>query len=307
MTDDAPPLDCLIVGGGPAGLTAALYLARFGRRFVIVDAGASRAAWIPTSHNFPVFADGVSGTAMLARQRAHVARYGVKPVAGTVCDLRREPDGFAASVTETAGRTRTLRAAKILLATGALDVEPDLPDLPDALHRGLVRYCPICDGYEARGRKVAVIGFGDRGLGEALFMARTYSHDVTLLTLGQPIGASGAARAKADAHGIKVLGAPVEALDIDGDRITALRSGGAAYHFDTLYSALGLTVRSGLAVALGAAHDEHGALAVDGHNQTTVPGLYAAGDTVAGLNQIVVAMGQAAIAATDIHNQLGWR
>jgi thioredoxin reductase (NADPH) len=305
MSGNDEVLDCLIVGGGPAGLTAALYLARFNRRFLLVDSGASRAAWIPSSHNFPVFSDGVGGVEMLKRQREHVARYGVAPVAGTVCDLRQDGDVFVARVVELAGKAREVRAQKVLLATGALDVEPDLPDVADALRRGLVRYCPICDGYEARGQKVAVIGFGDRGLGEASFVARTYSHDVTLLTLGRTMEVTPAVQAKLDAHAIKLIAAPIEALEVEGDRITAVRAGGAAHRFETLYSALGLTVRSGLAVALGAAHDENGALKVDAHCETSVRGLYAAGDTVVGLNQIVVAMAHAAVAATAIHNELG--
>ena len=295
-------LDCLVIGGGPAGLTAALYLARFERRFLVVDSGASRAAWIPTSHNFPVFSDGVSGREMLVRQREHVSRYGVTPVAGTVTDLRREEVGFAASIAGASELAREVRSRTVLLATGALDVEPELPDLADALRRGLVRYCPICDGYEARGQKIAVIGLGDRGLGEAAFMARTYSHDVTLLTLGRGLDLTDEVRGVVDAHGIKVIPEPIEALEVEGDRIGALRAGGVEHRFDTLYSALGLTVRSELAVALGADHDEHGALVVDAHQQTSVPGLYAAGDAAVGLNQIVVAMGHAAVAATAIHN-----
>jgi thioredoxin reductase (NADPH) len=299
----ADVLDCVVVGGGPAGLTAALYLARFQRRFAIVDAGSSRAAWIPASHNFPVFSDGVSGVEMLARQREHIGRYGVAPLAGTVTALRQEAEGFSAAVALVAGPVRELRARTVLLATGSVDVEPDLPALGDALRRGLVRYCPICDGYEARGQRAAVIGFGDRGLGEAGFLARTYSHDVTLLTMGQPV--SDAAREKAAAQGIKVVAAPIEALEVTGDRIAAVKAGGEAYRFETLYAALGLTVRSGLAVALGAEHDAFGALAVDGHQQTSVPGLYAAGDVAMGLNQIVVAMGHAAVAATAVHNRCG--
>jgi thioredoxin reductase (NADPH) len=295
-------LDCLIIGGGPAGLTAALYLARFNRRFLLVDAGTSRAAWIPASHNFPVFSDGVPGPEMLARQREHVGRYGVVPVHGTVTALARHGDGFVATLAEVSGASRRVEASMVLLATGAVDIEPDLPNLPDALKRGLVRYCPICDGYEARGQAVAVIGFGDRGLGEAVFMARTYSHDVTLMTLGQAMHLSDEQARRAAAHGIKIVAAPVERLETAGGKILALRAGGQEYRFDTLYSALGLTVRSGLALALGAAADECGALIVDGHNQTSVPGLYAAGDAVSGLSQIVVAMGHAAKAATDIHN-----
>ncbi len=297
------PLDCLIVGGGPAGLTAALYLARFERRTLVVDAGEPRASWIPTSHNSPLFADGISGRDLRARQREHGARYGVPVLSGTVAEIRREPEGFKARI-EAGDGIREVAARRVLLATGAVDVEPDLPDLPDAVRRGLVRYCPICDGYEARGKRIAVIGYGERGLGEAAFVARTYSRDVTLMTLGQGMDLDAEERAKIAKHGIRVVHEPVASLDVAGDRIVALRTrSGEEHRFEVLYSALGLTLRSDLAVALGAERDDAGALLVDDHNRTTVPGLYAAGGVVRGLDQIVVAMGHAAVAATDIHNR----
>jgi thioredoxin reductase (NADPH) len=292
-------LDCLIIGGGPAGLTAALYLARFSRRFVVVDSGESRAAWIPASHNFPMFSDGMAGPEMLARQREHVGRYGVTPRAGRITQLTRAGHGFAADTDS----GEHLLARTVLLATGALDIEPSVPNVAEALRRGLLRYCPICDGYEARDRKVAVIGHGDRGLGEARFIARTYSNDVTLLSLDKPISRTESLARTLAEQRIKLVAEPIDHLEMTGDRISALRAGGVAYQFETLYAALGLHVRTELAVALGAAHGGTGALLVDAHNETSVPGLYAAGDAVHGLNQIVVAMGQAAVAATAIHNR----
>lgn len=298
-------LDCLVVGGGPAGLTAALYLARFERRFLVVDEGASRAAWIPASHNIPFFAEGISGPEILARQRGHAARYGVRVLPGSVAGLRKLAGGdFAAAVKEKGGGARQVRARRVLLATGAVDTEPDLPDLPNAVQRGLVRYCPICDGYEARDRRIAVIGHGAHGLGEAAFVARTYSDDVTLLTLGRRLELDPEQREMVQRHRIKMVEDPVAALDVRGGRIAAVRTGGGAEHrFDVLYSALGLRYRTDLALVLGAEHDAEGALIVNGHNQTTVPGLYAAGAVVRGLDQIVVAMGHAAVAATAIHNR----
>ena len=297
MADDGI-LDCVIVGGGPAGLTAALYLARFKRRIALVDSGASRAGWIPATHNFPVFGEGIAGPEMLERQRENLAQYGITPLPARVTGIEKTGGHFAVSLE---GGEEPLRARRVLLATGAADVEPALPDHADALARGLLRYCPICDGYEARDRRVAVLGHGARGLGEAVFLARSYTSDVTLLTLGQPLAPEEEARARE--HGIAIVTAPIETLAIEGDRIAALRAGGEEYRFETLYSALGLKVRSDLAIPLGAGHDEAGALIVDEHNRTTVPGLYAAGDVVRGLNQIVVAMGHAAVAATDIHNR----
>jgi thioredoxin reductase (NADPH) len=303
---DDPTLDCLIVGAGPAGLTVALYLARFRRRIAVVDAGAPRAAWIPESHNIPFFAEGISGPAILARQRDHVTRYGIDIIAGEVTALHPSSDSFVADIATREGVRRELRAERVVLATGAIDVEPDLPDLPDAVRRGLVRYCPICDGFESRDRRIAVIGHGARGLGEAAFIARTYADDVTLLTLGEPMQLDADQQAMVDHHRIRVVREPIAALDVRDGLIAALRTGsGEELRFDILYSALGLVYRSDLARALGAAHDAAGALIVDDHNLTTVERLYAVGDIVRGLDQIVVGMGHAATAATHIHNHCG--
>jgi thioredoxin reductase (NADPH) len=295
-------LDCLIVGGGPAGLTTALYLARFKRRFLVVDSGTPRAAWIPTSHNIPVFAEGISGKDILARARANLEQYGAAIKAGRVTGLRKQPDRFIGVVEDDDGGMSQIAARRVVLATGSVDIEPDLPDVPNAVQRGVVRYCPICDGYESRDRKIAVIAYGSHGIGEAVFIARTYSRDVTLLTLGQPLELSPEQRARLEEHDIKIAETPVESLDMEGDRISAVHMGGKEHRFDVLYSALGLKYRSDLAISLGADHDKSGALVVDGHCQTTVKGLYAAGDIVRGLDQIVVGMGHAALAATHIHN-----
>ena len=294
------PLDCLVIGGGPAGLSAAIYLARFRRRFLGVDAGASRASYIPLSHNHPGFPDGVAGEELLARMRRQAARYGAEVARGRVQALERRGDG--AFVATTAGG-EAFRARHVLLATGVEDIEPELPDLKDAVRRGLVRHCPICDGYEVIDQKVGVIGHGESGLGEALFL-RTYTADLTLLTLGQAMDLDEGQRRAADEAGIRVAGDPVSRVVLEGDRIAALEIDGDEHRFDTLYSALGCRVRSGLARDLGAACNEIGSLKVDEHQRTSVPGLYAAGDVVASLNQIGVAMGQAEVAATAIHNAL---
>lgn len=303
MPSDGDILDCLIIGGGPAGLTAALYLARFKRRFLVLDSGAPRAAWIPTSHNIPLFASGISGKEIIARARENLEQYGPCIEKGAVTGLRKQPDRFIALVEGNGGGTRQISARRMILATGAVDIEPDLPNLPNAVQRGLVRYCPICDGYESRDKKVAVIGYGDHGLGEAVFIARTYSRDVTLLTLGQNMQLDPEQQAKIDEHGIKVIDAPVESLDLEGDRISAIHLNGQEHRFDVLYSALGLKYRSDLALSLGAEHDSNGSLIVDHHCQTSVKGLYAAGDIVRGIDQIVVGMGHAALAAIHIHNR----
>ncbi|MEH6720005.1 MAG: NAD(P)/FAD-dependent oxidoreductase [Aurantimonas endophytica] len=303
MSDDPAIVDCLIVGGGPSGLTAALYLKRFRRSVLVVDGGESRAAWIPESHNIPFFSHGISGKEILAREREHAARYDVVAETGRVSVVRKSEGGFLATVDSPDGGSRQVAARRVVLATGAVDVEPDLPNVPDAVRRGLVRYCPICDGYEAIGKRVAVIARGDHGVGEAIFIRRTYSDDVTLLTLGEQLDLEPGQAEDLREKGVTIVADPVVGLENKGDAIGAMRTAEQELRFDILYSALGLRYRSELGLALGARHDERNALWVDEHCQTSVKGLYAIGDVVIGLDQIVVGMGQAAFAATHIHNR----
>jgi thioredoxin reductase (NADPH) len=293
-------MDCLVVGAGPAGLTAAIYLARFRRECLVVDAGASRAAWIPCSHNHAGFPDGIAGPELLRRMRRQAERYGARILAGEVRNLGRDEQGhLVADLGD-----RQIVARRVLLATGVQDIEPELPDVDRAIRRGLVRHCPICDAYEVQGQKVAIIGYGKCSVREVLLL-RAYTSDLTLLTLGRGLELAADEHAILVEAGVQVIQEPVAELTIEQDRISAWRmKSGRELCFDTLYTALGLKGRSRLATALGAEHDVDGMLIVDRHQRTTVPGLWAGGDVVKGLSQISVAIGHAAIAATDINNSL---
>jgi thioredoxin reductase (NADPH) len=293
-------MDCLVIGGGPAGLAAAIYLARFRRDFLVVDAGSSRAAWIPVTHNHPGFPDGIQGSELLERMRSQATRYGAPIVPGQVSRLERLVDGsFSASV-----GVDELRAKTVLLATGVEDIEPEIPNLEKAVRRGFIRHCPICDAYEVIDRKVAIIGYGKCCIRESLLL-RAYTTDLTLLTFGKDVDIAPDEQEDLRKLGIRVLDEPVSEVEIEGDEILVWRmKSGNVHRFDALYTALGLRMRSELAKDLGADHDGDGALLVDKHQRTSVPGLYAAGDVVQGLTQISVATGQAAIAATTINNSL---
>lgn len=292
-------MECLIIGAGPAGLTAAIYLARFRRSFRLVDAGASRAALIPLSHNHPGFPDGIPGPDLLARMRAQAERYGARLIPARVERLEREDDSFTAWV-----EGERLEVRRVLLATGASDIEPELPGVKNAIRRGLIRHCPICDAYEVIGQKVALIGYGKCRVKEALLL-RSYTDDLTLLTLGRRLDLSDEDEGLLREAGVRVVNDPVAHVETEGDRIATWHMhGGSRHRFDTLYTALGSEIHSGLATALGAAADADGALLVDAHQRTSVPGLFAAGDVVQGLSQICVANGQAAIAATAINASL---
>jgi thioredoxin reductase (NADPH) len=292
-------VDCLVIGGGPAGLTAALYLARFRRSCLVVDVEASRASWVPVSHNLAGFPEGIAGPDLLALMRAQADRYGTKIVRGRVERLERTGHGFAAVLADGTRRS----AGRVLLATGAEDVPPplDLPDRKAAAQRGLLRYCPICDAYEVTGRKIALAGTGRCRIKEALLL-RGYTADLSLVTLREPWALPDQERARLMQAGITVIEEPAAELVLE-DAALAVRTVGDTWHrFESLYVALGLRARSGLALRLGAAHDQEGALTVSAHQETSVPGLFAAGDVVQGLAQIAVAMGQAAIAVTAMHN-----
>jgi thioredoxin reductase (NADPH) len=294
--------EVLVVGAGPAGLTAATYLARFRRRVLVADAGEPRACWIPVSRNMPGFPDGITGGAILTRLREQAAEYGAVIEGGGVSALRRTDDGFEAEL-----NGRTLKVRAVLLATGVIDHHPDLPGVERAIARSLIRICPICDGYEAVDRAVAVIGDDDKGVREAAFL-RTYTDRVTLVHVGDPQALT--LRDELQRLGVGLVETPIESVDIEGDRVTALSWSGRKQAFDVVYSALGTSPNVDLAQDVGAARAEDGRLQVDLHQATSVPGLYAAGDVVRGLNQIAVAAAEAAVAATAIHNDLrekdGW-
>ena len=286
--------DCLIIGGGPAGLTAAIYLARFRRNVLLVDDGQSRARLIPESHNYPGFPDGISGPKLLAELREQAETYGARLQNGRVNALRKDGEVFVADV-----GGDEIRARHVLLASGIVDEAPDLPGLKDAIYRGALRFCPICDGFEALDKRIGVLGPLHTAAPKAEFL-RTYSSDVLLLPTED------APKERADE--LKRAGIMVEErlLDVErsGEQISAVFAHGRRLPVDVLYPALGCAVRSELATNLGARCNDQGNLHVDDKQRTSVAGLYAAGDVVTDLHQISVATGHAAIAATAIHNSL---
>lgn len=292
-------IDCLVIGSGPAGLTASIYLARYHLSVTVVDDGQSRAAQIPLSRNHAGFPEGISGEDLLARMRRQALRYGASTHSGRVDTLERAGKDFKAIVDGA-----VLRARSVLLATGVINRRPMMIDQEThdlAVVRGFLRYCPVCDGYEVTDQRIAVFGSGERAIAEAMFL-RSFSRDVTLIA-GDPHSdwTAQQRRSLADAgitlitaiHSLKVteVGVVVETSD-----------GGLA--FDTLYPALGSTINSHLAQDVGASVSDEGCLMVDAHQRTTVSGLYAAGDVVLGLDQISHAMGEGGVAATTIRNDL---
>lgn len=292
-------VECVVVGGGPAGLTAATYLARYRRNFVVFDKGESRAEWIPWSHNCPGFPEGIAGPALLKRLREQAQHYGVSVVKDEVLSIQRHDDGWFDVVTN----DHRVRARKVLLATGIIDLKPDLDNIGKVIREGHLRLCPVCDGYEVIDKRVAVLGPITTAIKKAFFL-RSYTEHLSVLPVGKMRELEPHERERLDRLGIHCELDPIVDLQVEGDEIVAHRASGATIDVEVLYPALGCEVRSSLALDLGAKHDSDGYIEIDTHQRTSIPGLYAAGDVVTELNQISVAFGHAAIAATEIYNRL---
>lgn len=292
-------LDTVVIGAGPAGLTAGIYLRRFHREIAIVDAGDSRAKRIPRSRNYPGFPEGISGEDLLARLGTQLENAGGGVVAQPVLGLEREGEGFA---TRLPGAT--LRSRTVLFATGVKDREPRLPGIVELRRDGLLRQCPICDAYEFTGRRIGVIGNDAHCAREALFL-RDFSPHVAMLCIDGEARLEPVQRDELERAGIACIVA--QASEVTGGAGTGAvirTSDGKDYTFDVLYAALGSQPRSELAATLGVGLDELRNIVVDAHCMTNLPGVFAAGDVVSALDQIAVATGHAAIAATAIHNRL---
>lgn len=291
-----------MIGGGPAGLTAAIYLARYHLSVIVVDDGKSRAAQIPLSRNHAGFPDGISGDDLLARMRQQASLYGAGSHRARVSHLERRSEGFLAI-----GEDVKVSARSVLLATGVVNRRPPMIDEKthaQAVGDGSLRYCPVCDGYEVTDRRVAVFGSGEKALEEAQFL-RSFTRDVTVILSDPRCEWTGEQRQGLADFGISVI-MNFERLEVSDGKII-VETAGHCKTFDSLYPALGSTINSQLARNLGASISDEGCLMVDTHQRTSVPGLYAAGDVVLGLDQISHAMGEGGVAATTIRNDLAKR
>ena len=236
--------DCIVIGGGPAGLTAAIYLARFHLSVAVLEDGRSRAGLIPLTRNHAGFPGGISGPELLGRMRQQAEGFGALILQERAEALARDGGRFRISL-----GVRHLHADKVLLATGVRNLRPDIADSlhDEALARGLLRYCPICDGFEVSDRRLAVLGTGEHALNEAQFL-RSYSEDVTLVAPYGPHNFTDAEQRRLGNWGIASALGPVGSITLE-DRRILLALEDRVIGFDTLYVALGAEVRAELARA----------------------------------------------------------
>lgn len=297
-------IDCVVVGGGPAGLTAAIYLARYRRSVTVVDRGGSRASLIPLSRNYAGFPEGISGEALLERMRAQARRSGATILSGEAREVERRDRDWRVE-----GPGIDLLARSLLFATGVENVIPQgvaNDVLARALAGGQLRYCPICDGLEAGGptgrARIGVVGAQSRGVAEALFL-RTFTDQVTL-SASETCALHEKDRADLAKAGVAWDPRPIARYAFESEGVTLHFSEGAAARVDTLYPALGSQPNIELMDQLGLRTDPERCIVTDAHQRLGLRGLYAAGDIVSALDQISVATAHGAIAATTIHNDL---
>jgi thioredoxin reductase len=288
--------DCIIVGGGPAGLSAALMLGRCRRRVLLCHAGEPRNARARQLHAYPT-RDGVAPAEFLGLARAELGRYRtIECRELEIVDACREGGRFLALG---ADGTR-LESRKLLLATGVMDLLPDIDGLP-ALYGSSVHHCPFCDAWEWRDQPLAVYGCDDLGPGLALQLT-AWTSDILLCTGGSPLGAF-ADRVRA--AGIVVREEPVLRLEGDGGMLQRIVfAGGEAVPRRALFLACGQRPRSPIAERLGCRFTAKGAVDTGKCEATNVRGLYVAGDASKEAQFVVVAVAEGAEAGMAIHQAL---
>ena len=290
--------EIIIVGGGIAGLSAAIYLGRAKRQTLVIDAGRSMARWEPDVQNYLGFPDGVSGVELLRRARQQARRYEARFVHDEIISAKARAQKFVLR-----GQKDTYTCRRLLLATGIFHVPPDIAGVKPCLGHSMF-FCKDCDGYRVRQRSIGVYGWTNETAEYALAML-TYSNRVSILTDGRKPRWSRRHGHWIRSHGIPVCRRVIRDVRHGRGQIRALVfEGGKEVSMDALFATRGDICFNKLAQELGARVNRAGEIVVRLDMRTTVPGLYAAGCVTPANCQIVIAAGQGATAAQAINRDL---
>ncbi|MFB6228896.1 MAG: NAD(P)/FAD-dependent oxidoreductase [Halobacteriales archaeon] len=296
MTDTTPDVEyeVVVVGGGPAGLTAALYSTRLGHRTALVDRGGGRAAMMQDVHNLIGVPEKNSGNEFLSIGKDQLTEYG--------CDIHRDMIASCShedDIVHLNGNAGTYRTEYVVLATGFNDVRPDppLPRTGSGLH-----YCLHCDAHMFVDQPVYVMGHGESAAHVAAIMLN-FTDEVDLLTRGDDPEWSDETDAMLDGHPIDVIHAEVTGVQNDADGwLKAMEfEDGSVREYKGGFAMYGAEYNNGLARELGCELNDDGTVAVEDHGETSVDAVYAVGDLTPGHNQVPIALAEGAKAGISIH------
>jgi thioredoxin reductase (NADPH) len=291
--------DVAVVGGGPAGLCSALWLARYLHKVVVVDSGDPR-NWETRGINGYLGHQGIRSPELRAIGREECSKYGVDFVEGIVDQAVDEPGELFAI--QLRGGT-TIEARRILLAIGIKDYWPDIPGL-DRCYGETIHVCPDCDGYETRDKKTVVVGTGRKAVGMALSLT-TWTQQIVICTNGEKAGMSQVLLDTLRPLNIPMLEAPINRVVSKSKEILGLDlEGGMTLDCERLYFAIGQYPADDLGAQLGCERDDLGRLVIDDRNHTSVKNVYAAGDIAPGPQLAIGAAASGAVAAIAIHASL---
>ncbi|MWC00016.1 NAD(P)/FAD-dependent oxidoreductase [Agromyces seonyuensis] len=298
-SDAGGDADVVIVGGGPAGLSAALSLGRARRRVVVIDSAEPRNRTAAHMHGV-LGHDGLSPLVLLERGRAEAAGYGVRFLREAVRSASVEADGLI-EVQTAAGMIRTRR---LLVATGLEDALPDIPGFQEQWGRGVV-VCPYCDGWEHRDDVVGIVATSPQSVHQAQLL-RQWSHRVVYFenVVGE---ASEVELERLERRGIRVVTGPVSALRIEDGDLTGVEVGGNAVDVGVVFTGPTMRPRDELLRALGAAttESELGSwVDVDADGRTSVPGVWAVGNVVNVRANVSVSLGLGSLMAGALNADL---
>ncbi|HEX8877734.1 MAG TPA: NAD(P)/FAD-dependent oxidoreductase [Phycisphaerales bacterium] len=289
--------DVIVIGGGPAGLSGALVLARCTRKVALIDQGQHRNQASSHTHGY-LTQDGVTPREFIARCRNDLSKYDVEYVSDRVEDAVHRDDSLF-EVILTSGRR--MRSRKLLLATGVRDLLPTIDGFAQFYGRS-IHHCPYCDGFEHRGQRLCAFGSGNAAVGLALAL-RTWSAQVVACTDGRLPDREHLGLAAANM--VLVLPQRVARLEGSDGRLARLRfADGSAHDCDAMFFNTGQVQRSDLPKRLRCRFDSDGGVHTSDRQCTSVPGLYVAGDADKEVQFLIVAAAQGATAAVGINRAL---
>jgi thioredoxin reductase len=292
--------DVAIIGGGPAGLSAGIWLSRYLHRVLLVDSGDPR-NWETRGVNGFLGHPGIRPAELRGLGRDEARLHGVALVDAHVETIRQhDDDRFALQLAD----ATPYQARRVLLAIGLRDVWPRIPGLRQ-VYGANAHVCPDCDGFECVKKKVVVIGKGRKAVGMALNLT-TWTNDIIICTNGEPADFDLAEYCqKLDALNIPVLESRISCIEARGDQVHALAlENGMSLDADKIFFAIGQYPHDDLGAQLGCERDAGGHIIVDDAHHTSVINCFAAGDIVPGPQLAIAAAGDGAIAALAIHKSL---